>query len=53
MTIEKRYVVGTLMLIPMLPLVLVGFVTYWLWFYAYAGYDIGERVGVWIGEKVN
>lgn len=53
MTLQKRYVVGTLMALPMLPVVLLGFVVYWVWLYATIGYGIGETVGIWIGEKLN
>lgn len=53
MTLQKRYVVGTLMALPMLPVVLLGFVVYWVWLYGSGGWDLGELVHKCIEEKVN
>jgi hypothetical protein len=50
--IEKRYVVGGLFLIPLLPFVILGFVAYWLFLYARCGFDLGERAFNWIEDKV-
>lgn len=52
MKIEKRYVVGGLFLIPLLPFVILGFVAYWLFLYARCGFDLGERAFNWIEDKV-
>jgi hypothetical protein len=52
MKIEKRYVVGGLFLIPLLPFVILGFVVYWLFLYAKCGFDLGEMSFKWIEEKV-
>lgn len=53
MKIEKRYVVGALFLIPMLPAVLVGFIANWTTRYLRCGYELGEMSYEWIEEKVN
>lgn len=53
MKIEKRHVVGILMLIPFLPVFLLGFVAYWLYLYGYSGYQTGEIIYEWIESKVN
>lgn len=33
----KRYIVGTLLALPMLPIILLGFLAHWLHLYAVAG----------------
>lgn len=53
MKIEKRYIVGGLMLIPFLPVFLLGFVFYWVELYAASGYDIGQEVCNWIERTLN
>lgn len=53
MKIQKRHVVGIIMLIPMLPFVIVGFVAFWLWLYANSGWAVGEISYDWLKEKVD
>jgi hypothetical protein len=49
---KPRYLFGLTMLIPMLPVVLLGFVAYWLQLYASTGYELGEATYEWICEKL-
>jgi hypothetical protein len=51
--IDKRYVVGGIMLVPFLPVMIVGFVAFWLYLYAKAGFEIGELGYKWLEEKLN
>lgn len=52
MKIDKRYVVGTIFLIPMLPFVIAGFLGWWLVMYVKAGAEVGEMVYEWLNEKL-
>lgn len=53
MKIEVRHWVGLVMLIPFLPFLIIGFVTYWCWLYTKAGFEIGEIIYGWLEEKLN
>lgn len=52
MKIEKRYVVGGLIAIPMLPLIILGFIAYWLFLYVRSGFQIGELSYEWLEETL-